>query len=353
MFLLGRVATDDGTPVPHDALVERVCNNSVRQQVYATSRGDFSMQLGSRADSFVDASGDLTSQSDTTRKDSVMGISRRELRNCELRASSSGFRDSVISLVELDTFDSNIDVGTIVVHRATKIKGTTLSAAPYQAPRDARRAYEKGLEAEEKGRLADARQYFEKAVEIYPKYTSAWFQLGAVLQNLAQKESARTAYTHATTIDSKFLPPYLSLASMAYEAEDWPQVLNLTNHVLDLDPLRYADVTGYILDLDPLDYAKAYFYNSAANFKLNKFEDAEKSGLKAERLDVRPHFPQLHLLLAEIFARKNNYARAIAETKIYLELAPHAKDADQVRERLAKWEKLNGSVSAGEKPDPK
>ncbi len=353
MFLLGRVATDDGTPVPHDALVERVCNNSVRQQVYATSRGDFSMQLGSRADSFVDASGDLTSQSDTTRKDSVMGISRRELRNCELRASSSGFRDSVISLVELDTFDSNIDVGTIVVHRATKIKGTTLSAAPYQAPRDARRAYEKGLEAEEKGRLADARQYFEKAVEIYPKYASAWFQLGAVLQNLDQKESARTAYTHASTIDSKFLPPYLSLASMAYEAEDWPQVLNLTNHVLDLDPLRYADVTGYILDLDPLDYAKAYFYNSAANFKLNKFEDAEKSGLKAERLDVRPHFPQLHLLLAEIFARKNNYARAIAETKIYLELAPHAKDADQVRERLAKWEKLNGSVSAGEKPDQK
>src|SRR5437879_4474176 len=46
MFLLGRVATDDGTPVPHDALVERVCNNSVRQQVYASSRGDFSMQLG-------------------------------------------------------------------------------------------------------------------------------------------------------------------------------------------------------------------------------------------------------------------------------------------------------------------
>jgi len=240
-----------------------------------------------------------------------------------------------------------------VVHRATKIKGMTLSAAPYKAPRDARRAYEKGLEAESNRRLADARQYFEKAVEIYPKYANAWFQLGAVLQNLAQKESARTAYTHATTIDSKFLPPYLSLASMAYEAEDWTQVLNLTNHVLDLDPLNYANVTGYILDLDPLDYAEAYFYNSAANYKLNKLEDAEKSGLKAERLDVRPHFPQLHLLLAEIFARKNDYPAAISETKIYLELVPNAKDADQVRERLAKLEKLNGSVSTSEKPDPK
>ncbi len=173
------------------------------------------------------------------------------------------------------------------------------------------------------------------------------------MQNLAQKESARTAYTHATTIDTKFLPPYLSLASMAYEGGDWTQVLDLTNHVLDPDPLRYANVTSYVLDLDPLDYAEAYFYNSAANYKLNRIEDAEKSGLKAERMDVRSRFPQVHLLLAEIFARKNNYATAISETRIYLELAPHAKDADQVRERLAKLEKLNGPVSSSEKTDQK
>src|SRR2546427_13162662 len=58
MFLLGRVATDDGTPVPHDALVERVCNARVRQQVYATSRRDFSRELGSMADSYLNARGD-------------------------------------------------------------------------------------------------------------------------------------------------------------------------------------------------------------------------------------------------------------------------------------------------------
>ena len=353
MFLLGRVATDDGTPVPHDMLVERVCNASVRQQVYASSRGDFSMELGSMNNSYLDASGDRSSQYGQTGKVPGTGIPRLELINCELRATASGFRSSVISLVEFAPDSSRMDVGAILVHRATKIKGMTLSAAPYKAPKDARRAYEKGLEAERKGRLADVRQYFEKAVEIYPKFANAWFQLGAVLQNLAQKESARTAYTQATTIDSKFLPPYLSLASMAYEAEDWTQVLNLTNHVLDLDPFHYANVTGYILDLDPLDYAEAYFYNSAANYKLNKIEDAEKSGLKAERLDVRPRFPQLHLLLAEIFARKNNYPVAISETKIYLELAPHAKDEDQVRERLAKLEKLNGPVSSSEKTDQK
>ena len=341
MFLQGHVATDDGTPVPHDALIERVCDARVRQQVYASSHGDFTMELGARTDSYPDDSRDRSPQNGQTNNLPGMGISRLALLNCELRATASGFRSGDVSLVDLTPQTRTIDVGAIVVRRATKIKGATVSAASYQTPKDARRAYEKGLDAAKNGRLADARQYFEKAVEIYPKFANAWFQLGVVLQNLAQKESARTAYTHATAVDTKFLPPYLSLASMAYEAQDWPLVLNLTNHVLDLDPMKYANITGYILDLDPLDYAKAYFYNSAANFNLNKLEDAEKSGLKAERLDVRPHFPRLHLLLAEIFARKHNYVTAISEIKMYLELVPQDNDADQVRDRLATLEKLN------------
>src|SRR6267154_2585469 len=56
MFLRGRVATHDGTAVPHDVLVERICNNKVRQEVYVSPHGDFSMQLGSRADSFPEVS---------------------------------------------------------------------------------------------------------------------------------------------------------------------------------------------------------------------------------------------------------------------------------------------------------
>jgi tetratricopeptide (TPR) repeat protein len=105
------------------------------------------------------------------------------------------------------------------------------------------------------------------------------------------------------------------------------------------------------LDLDPSNYAEAYFYNAVANYKLNKIEAAEKSGLKAEHVDLRTRYPELHLLLAEIFARKNNYALAITEIQTYLALTPHAKDAAQVREQLAKLEKLNGSVSTIEKPD--
>ncbi|HEY6387749.1 MAG TPA: tetratricopeptide repeat protein [Candidatus Acidoferrum sp.] len=351
MFLGGRVATNDGAPVPIDALVERVCNNSVRQEVYASPSGDFSMQLGSRADSFPEGSADPSSTYGATTKDSVMGISRRELTNCELRVSASGFHSRVISLMDIDNFGASIDVGVIVVQRGAKPGGMTVSAIPYRVPKDARKAYERGLHAERNSKLADAHKYFETAVEIYPGFTNAWFQLGTILQKENQKDEARKAYTQATTLDTKFLPPYLFLASMAYEAENWTEVLKLTGHILDLNPLDQAAVTGYILDLDPLNYAEAYFYNAFANYRLNKIEAAEKNALKAERVDLRTHFPQLHLLLAEIFARKNNYAGAIAEIETYLALVPHAKDADQRREQLAKLEKLNVLLPTSEKPD--
>src|SRR5262249_49093462 len=58
MFIRGRVAPGDGSVLPSNVMVERICNTRVRQQVYATLQGDFNMQLGSMADSFVDASGD-------------------------------------------------------------------------------------------------------------------------------------------------------------------------------------------------------------------------------------------------------------------------------------------------------
>jgi hypothetical protein len=350
-FLRGRIATPDGTAIPNDLVVERVCDNKIRQQVYASPQGDFSMQLGSRTDNFLDARGDANSPNGTVSKDPVTGIPRSELTKCEIRASASGFRDSVVSLMEVDTFDSSIDVGVIVVHRSTKIEGMTVSAIPYKAPKDARKAYEKGLQSERHGKLAEAHKYFEKAVETYPSFTTAWFQLGIVLEKQDQRDAARKAYTQATTIDTKFLPPYLSLASMACETKNWTEVLSLTGHIMDLDPLNNAAATKYILDLDALNYADAYFYNALANYKLNKFEDAEKSGLKAEHLDLLTHFPQIHLLLAEIFARKNNYAMAISQIRTYLDLAPHAERADHAREQLAKFEKLNGAVPTGEKPD--
>jgi hypothetical protein len=337
MFLHGRVATTDGTKLPHDALVERVCNSNIRQQVYTSPDGSFSMQLGSRTNTTLDASADGNSRFGISGNGNMfpeMGIPKTELTNCELRASLSGFRSDTVTLVARDSFAGTMDVGSIVVERIAKIEDMTISATPYRAPKDARKAYEKGLVAKKANKLALARESFEKAVKIYPKFANAWFLLGNVLQQESQNVAARDAYTQASRADTKYLPPYLALSSFAFRERNWNELLQLTNHIVELDTLNYTRVKGYIVDLDSFDYAEAYFYNSVANFNLDRTEEAEKSARKAANLDVRPRFPQIHLLLAEIYTSKKDAPHAITELQIYLDQVPNATNAGQVRERL-------------------
>jgi tetratricopeptide (TPR) repeat protein len=352
MFLSGRVATDDGTPVPHDASVEVVCNEKVRQKAYASPGGAFNMQLGSgaRNDSVLDASDDPSSQHIGSNQPYSGGIPQHDFAKCELRASAAGFHSNRRSLMDLTPSDRNVDVGSIVMERVSKVKGATISAAPYKAAANARKAYEKGLQAEKNGKLADAHKYFEQAVDMNPSYASAWFRLGTVLEKEKATDSARAAYTKATAIDAHFLPPYLSLASMAYEAQDWTGVLQFTGHVIAVDPLSYGDESVYVVDLDEWSPADAYFYNAVANFKLDRIDEAEKSAIKAEHVDLLMKAPELHLQLAEIFTRGNNYDLAIAQLQTFLDLAPHAKDRDLVREQLAKLEKLSHSRPSTDKP---
>jgi len=348
MFLRGRVASNDGTPIPHDALMERLCNGLVRQQVYVTPNGDFSMQMGGQTNSIVDASGDSgadlgavwPSQQGQGNQDLNMGVPRYQLTNCELRASVAGFHSDTVDLVNLIPTSGIIDVGNIVVARTAAVKGATLSATPYKAPPNARKAYEKGLEAEKHDKLAEAQKYLEKALEIYPRYASAWYRLGTVLEKQNQKDPAREAYTKATAIEPRFLPPYRSLASMAFAAGDWVEVLRFTGYILEHDPLSRSNPGGYVLDLDEANPADVYFYDAVAHFKLNQMAEAETSARKAEHVDLLHQFPQLHLLLAEISARKKDYAAAVSELKDYLEIAPHADNQEQVRQQLAKLEQL-------------
>lgn len=348
MFLTGNVAADDGSHLPSNVMVERVCNAKVRQQVYASPAGDFSMQLGSVIDSTMDASAEGGSQSVLSGKYSETGIPRQQLANCELRALASGFRSRDLSLVALDSSGKNVMVGTIIVHRNTNVEGTTIDAAAYKAPKDAVTAYQKGLDAQKNGKLENARRYFEKAVDVYPAYSRAWFHLGTVLEKEKQKEAARTAYTRATIEDAGYLPPYLSLAVMASAAENWTEVIRTTNSILALDPFK--DLAGYTVELDSFTFAEAYFYNALANYQLKNFGEAERNALKAERLLSR--IPDVHLLLGDIFARKNDYPAAIGELQTYLELVPHADNVELVRERQAELKKRNDGLSTGEKKDP-
>src|SRR5260370_42252448 len=97
----------------------------------------------------------------------------QSLTGCELRASLAGFKSDVVNLGNRRMFD-NPDVGTIVLRRRANVEGTTVSMTTLQAPKDARKAYDKARDALRKGKTADALSEFEKAVAAYPHFAAAW-----------------------------------------------------------------------------------------------------------------------------------------------------------------------------------
>lgn len=335
IFLSGKVVLDDGTPPPDPVVIERVCNGISRPEAYTDSKGRFSFQLGHNMsvmpDASVSSSADAGAFGSNSRTggfgNTRGGISERELMGCELRAVLAGYRSEVVSLAGRRVMD-NPEVGTIILRRLGNVEGLTISATSALAPKDARKAFDKGRSEFRKQKWANAQKELDKAVQIYPKYAAAWHQLGLVHEKQNKLEEARNAYAKALEADPKFVSPYLQIALLDARESKWQEV---------------ADTTDRVLRLNPFDFPQAFFYNSVANFNLRKLDAAEKSAREAVKLDTQNRMPKVNHLLGLILAQKADYAEAALHMRNYLKLLPKASDADQVRKQLAEVERLGGA----------
>jgi tetratricopeptide (TPR) repeat protein len=339
VFLSGRVVLDDGTAPPDTVVIETICGGVIRPQAYTDSKGRFSFQVGQNTNMMMDASVSSAESSfpraGTGSGGSLPGrMGGQDMMGCELRATLAGFRSDLLNLSGRRGLD-NPEVGTIVLHRLGNVEGTTISLTSIQAPKDAKKAFERGTDALKKKKWADAQKNLEKAVGIYPKYAAAWFELGQAYHVQNNIEQARNAYARSLESDPKFLKPYLQLASISANERKWDEVERYTRE---------------LLRLDPVDYAPAYFYNSVANFNLKKFDAAEKSAREGVKLDSLHQFPKMEHVLGVILANKQDYAGAAQFLRNYLEHAPKAQDSDTVRKQLAEVEKFAGPPAAQAQP---
>jgi tetratricopeptide (TPR) repeat protein len=337
IFLSGRVMLDDGTPPPNRVAIQRICTTTPRTEGYTDSRGYFSIQLGSSiSDSLQDAStsglpefGDPGGRSPNANFGG--GISERQLMNCELRAYLPGYQSQSISLANRRALD-NPDLGTILLHRLGASEGTTVSATTLSAPKDAKKAYEKGLDLAKKKKMEEARTNLEKAVALYPRYSVAWHTLGKVEAAQGQLDAARQSFDQSVQADPKFVPPYVEIAQLQLRAREWQQL---------------ADTSEKATKLDPFSYPQLFFYNAVANYNLHKPDAAEESVRRAQKLDTRHQIPQLSHLLGVILADRQDFTAAAEQMRDYLKFAPEAQDASTVRTQLEQLEKLAKTSATG------
>jgi tetratricopeptide (TPR) repeat protein len=356
IYLSGRVQMEDGSAPQEQVLIERVCGGFRKAEAYTDLKGRFSFQLGQQAGVMADAtfegttgatdpsnispgtitggtSGSSGSQARLATNDRT--AMNRSLIGCELKASLPGFRSDAVNLSGRRLLD-NPDIGTLLLHRLTNVEGTTISATTLQAPKDARKAYDKAREALRKDKLADAQKELEKAVGIYPQFATAWYQLGVLQDKSNQAAEARKSYAHAIEADPKLVSPYLPLALLAARDRNWQEV---------------AATTSRLLKLDSVDFPEGYYYNAAANYNLAKPDEAEVSARQAVKLDTAHRFPQALHILGLILYQKNDYTGAAEQLRSYQRVAPNAADAEQVKQQLAELDRLvSESKAAADKP---
>jgi tetratricopeptide (TPR) repeat protein len=239
--------------------------------------------------------------------------------DCELRARLPGYRSDTVSLAGRRMLDSP-DVGVILLYPIAGIQGLTASATSARAPKDARKAYEKGLNAVKKSKLEQAEQEFRKAVQLYPKYAEAWYELGKTLERKERYPEAREAYASALAADSKYVYPYQQLYQMALREQNWKDL---------------ADKTNQLLRLDPYEFPVAYYFNALAHLELKEYDAAEKSAHQAVEADRKQSNPKTHYLLGAILVQKKKWTEAAASFHAYLKAAPNATDKVQVEKTLS------------------
>jgi tetratricopeptide (TPR) repeat protein len=151
-----------------------------------------------------------------------------------------------------------------------------------------------------------------------------------------ETEKARGAFEKAIAADAQYIPPYLSLAALHLQSQQYEKAVETAGKALELDPS-----IGY-----------ASFIQAVGNFNLNRLDAAEKGAREAEK---GPHenMAQLHALLADIYVQKQDYTNAATQMRAYLKESPQGQFAGQMRKDLEQIEKSFVNAAKSELPtDP-
>lgn len=345
IHVYGTVVMDDGTPPPEPVAIERVCQRGVsRREGYTDAKGNFSVRMGADFEqAYQDATASgrsrertddpLFNQSQPAGAGIGMGVGS-ELTTCELRGVLAGYVSSTINLAILAQSNRPDYPYPIVLYRTERVPGLLVSATTLKAPKDAKKAFEKGMKAKD---IESAEKHFREAVTVYPEYADAWVALGLTHEQRQRLPEAREAYEKAVALDANLVRPYVQLAIMSVTAGNWKEAADLSARAISLHPSAFPNV---------------YFANALANFNLANADVALVSAKRAHQLDHGRRMPGALLIIASVLNFKGDHAGAAQHLRTYLEWVPNAADAAQVRSQLAEIEKKLGTASATAPPSP-
>jgi tetratricopeptide (TPR) repeat protein len=328
VLLSGSVLMNDGSAPPASVLVRRSCKGRIEGEVWTDSQGHYSFK--------VDSSRNATGSGDAAQATGRSGDFSRPignaieysnpvtsaLRDCEMTAILAGYRSDSVRLAVRSTMDDP-RIPTIVLHPLSRADVLAVSATTEMAPKNARKAYERGLAAMKAQDWSAAQRELTKAVEEYPKFAVAWFELGAAREKRGDAAGAYEAWRQAVNADRRYMLPYEKLATYADRNGQWDEAE------------KYSSAW---IQLDAEDFPAAYLVNAIAKARLSRLDEAERAARAGLLIDQNRRMPRLSYVLGLILAEKHQYAESAEQFRDYLKYMPNAKDAEAVRGQISQLE---------------
>jgi tetratricopeptide (TPR) repeat protein len=273
--------------------------------------------------------GDGVSDADSTWTGPTTRAPQRDWRDCEIQATLPGYLSELVPLSSRMSGSENNDIGRLMLHRMQHVEGTSISVTSAAAPSNARKAFDKGREQEQKEKWEDAQKSFEKAVAAYPKYAVAWYELGKIQQHNNDLVAAKASFQNAVAADSSYINPYDGLAAIAARGKQWQDLV---------------DSTTKLVSLNAVGFPNAWFLKGVGHFYLKDYASAEKSARQGLRIDEAHNFPKLEYLLGMVLAQEQQYVEAAQHMRIFLQRAKKAEDIQDAQKQLSTIEQLSASV---------
>jgi VWFA-related protein len=295
LLMRGKVVMEDGSPPDRSIGIERFCHDT-----------------GGQREAQTDKKGNYLW---------VMEINPLSYRSCVLRATMSGYESTVIEVADFN-WSTDPNLPPLVLRRREAGSSDESTNIFYQegVPLAARTAWNNAQKLSQKKNWRGAEHELRAAVQAAPKFTSGWYALGLACSNQNKPTEARDAFQRVVELDPKSLEAYLLLARASVAAKDWGTTEKAAASLIKEDTKQR--------------YPEIYLHQATARFYLNDLDGAEASARAGIRMDRRREAPRTEYVLGVVLETKRDYAGAREHLLQYLALDAKASDAAEVRSRI-------------------
>jgi tetratricopeptide (TPR) repeat protein len=223
----------------------------------------------------------------------------------------------------------NVNVTLTPAHKMAQAKSAPPALSDAQAPKEARREYEKAEKALAARKLGEAREHLVKAVEQYPCYARAQTDLGAVYSQQKDYAKAEAALRKSLACDPGYVDASVELGQLLNAEKRFSEAVPVLEQATRLSPGSW----------------QFYYELGTAHYGLKQYRAAESEFLKAQSLNSSLS-SAVNVKLADVYLKEGAYDKAYAKMQEYLKAEPQGRFAPHIREIMKQMES-SGVLTAG------